>query len=149
MIRRLKSCVIQEEEYGCVIANIATVLGLSYKQVSKWFRVNFNKTGISTLDAANFLAGYGFDMNWCETRRYNDYIKQKERMLKPLADIHIVSVIQRIDSKTGHSLIMDGRGKIFCPYDGKEFTEDFLCVNGVLDIWYPKHFKLGRLAGLK
>lgn len=141
----IKSCVIQEDKCGCIPACIATILQKTYQEVVGHFKQDFSKGGI-WLDSitAYYLAGYGFDIYWLVNKYANDYNLDRKRMLRPFADIHIVSIKNYIDLKSGHAIIMTKNGLLFDPKDGKQTKENFIEVNSVLGLFYPKSWKFKK-----
>jgi len=135
-------CVKQETEHGCVIANLATILGLSYAEVDKCFSMDFDKElGISSKQAADFLAGFGFTAIWKAAEYYNSYRFVNEELLKPFAEIHLVSIQQYSDKPDYvHSLLMTKEGLLLEPATGEMFNKEFLCVNSTFGFWYPSNW---------
>jgi hypothetical protein len=54
-------------------------------------------------------------------------------MLRPFADVHIVRVLQHVDSPIGHALVMDRKGRLYDPEDpGPVDAEKFYTVTHVV-----------------
>lgn len=119
-MKKLK-IVETEEDCGCTVACIATVLGKTYQEVSKEFINDFNSDGLTFEDTMNFLGDNGFQVIHKEIRNYGTVKFGREELLKPFAPIHILRVMPKYDAKFGHVVIMDSEGKVFCP---SGFTEE-------------------------
>lgn len=146
---KIESCVIQEHKKGCGVACVATILGVKYLSISNYFDIDLNESGISATQITEFLAGFGFDIISNSAIYYgNGYKKISECILKPFADIHIVAGYQTIDAtniknetSSGHWMIMDEDGTIFCPSNGKELVGSWLVFDMNIGIFYPRYWK--------
>lgn len=107
--------VKQEEKCGCTIACIATVLNLTYKQVRKDFVNDFENEGMKLKNVASYLADHGKQIIHKSELYYSHKDFGRAEMLKPFAPVHIVSIKQSFDHKNGHVVVMDKKGKLFCP----------------------------------
>jgi hypothetical protein len=136
----IDKCVIQEAEFGCIPACVSTILQISYEQTIKCFSTDFDKQGIDIKFAADYLAGLGFSCISKFADYYNNYEFVSREILKPFADIHIVSIIETIESITGHGIIMLHNGKLLSPHDGKEFNNEILLARSVYGFYYPANW---------
>lgn len=135
----LKECVIQNNKNGCGIACIATVLQVPYNNVAKDWERNLDNEGVTTEEVFHYLSDHGLDMILLQQMSWSNVKKNNERVLRPFADIHIISFKQFTDKKSQHAVIMDKDGKLFCPIDGKEcsLAEFYMAVDNT-GIYYPK-----------
>src|ERR1051326_6614898 len=104
---RLKQ-VIQEDDSGCAVACLAMVAGATYQAVASNFFVDLDKRGLTVGAMKEWLTQHG--IAWIEKTRGEHlgvYLyEHNARMLKPFADVHIVTVQQKADLKHNHSFIM-------------------------------------------
>lgn len=139
----IKEIVKQEEKHGCVAACIATILQTDYRSIIRCFKTDFEKQGLDLKHAANFLAGYGFDIVRKDAFFFgNGYATITSRMLKSFADIHIVSAMHYAETygkniTTGHALILTNKGKLFDPVTGTQKCGGYLYVDQVIGLYYP------------
>jgi hypothetical protein len=110
-----------EDECGCTIACIATVLGRSYQDVRKDFETDFTKEGLEPDVVKDYLIEQGCSIFYKEASSFihNDF--KREESLIPFAPIHILVVDIAFDADSTHMVVMDEKGKIYCPGG---FTED-------------------------
>ena len=129
--------VAQEQEYGCVIASIAMVLGWKYRDVAAYFENDFSKRGINAELAETFLCERGFSVIEKRAKGFMDVYASNKRMLVPFAAVHLISGTQFIDSKTNHCFVMDAKGKIFNPGSTKpqNALTDYYFINRVFGFW--------------
>jgi hypothetical protein len=140
----IKSCIIQEDSCGCAIACMATILQKSYKEIKKDFYNNFIIEGLNSDRIVPYLAGYGLDITTHRANFYSDYSIAKKRFVKPFADAHILVIKQYADNDTTHAILMNNKGKLLCPTDGKEFIGTFLEAWELIGIWYPKSWNFKK-----
>lgn len=137
LVRSIKiKHVKQEHEKGCVVACIAMVLGWDYQTVAAEFRNDFNKHGISTDFAKDFLCDHGFSVIEKRGTGYIDLREHNKRMMEPFAPIHIVSVQQFVDMpKITHAIVMDAKGRIYEPTDASSTDIIYYSVNHIMGFW--------------
>lgn len=124
MSEQVINVVKQEEEYGCLVACIATILHKTYKEITKDFIHDFNKSGIVIDKVIDYILDKGFTAVKKEKAIYKESSKVDKFMLEPFADYHIVIIQQFYDDvKNTHAIIMDSLGNLHCP-------------NGITDIQY-------------
>lgn len=113
--------VKQRNSCDCGIAAIATVLGATYEEVIKDFSTDFSQEGIDVDLMCQYIAGRGFS----SIRKKVDYWLNtkfgREELFTPFAPIHVVHLIEKIDLKYSHVIIMDQDGSLF---DVDEKTKD-------------------------
>lgn len=107
--------VEQEDDCGCVVACIAMVLGRTYQSVRADWGNDFTTEGVDLEQMMNYLGDHGCSIVYKAMRYYRHKDFAREAMLTPFAPIHIVRVLPNCDSKTGHVVVMDAEGKIYCP----------------------------------
>jgi hypothetical protein len=99
------------------------VLGWDYDAVVVEFENDFNRHGISTEFAKQFICEHGYSVIEKRGTNYMDIRQHNDRMLEPFAPIHIVSVQQFIDKpKETHAFVMDSKGVVYEP-SGKQVKE--------------------------
>lgn len=127
----------QLHERGCSLACMAMITGLSYDFIDKQFENNFDKKGIRSNVAMQFICEQGFDCIEKTSRIYTKIGLQNKRILVPFADIHYVAAQQFADAKTNHAFIMLKNGKIWDPDDPKHTTvfDRFYEILVVLGFW--------------
>ena len=112
MRKRIKY-VRQEETYGCSLACMAMILGISYKDIKAMWDPKYGaKSGIAEFMRTSFLftKGYiGHTEYKCEA--HTQIIRNKEDWVKPFAPIHIVGV----NTSNGPHAIIWCDGKIYDP----------------------------------
>jgi hypothetical protein len=105
--------VVAKHDKGCVIACIAMVLGWGYDEVATEFQNDFNKAGINTDFAKEFICDHGYSVIEKRGTGYIDLREHNKRMMIPFAPIHIVTVRQFVDKpKHHHAFVMDAKGVI-------------------------------------
>lgn len=107
--------VEQKEPYGCTVACLAMVLGATYEDVQSQFINDFTKRAISFKQVLDYLGENGFSVLHKEAKCYNDRHLFRDELFRPFAPVHIVHVRPRADMKSSHVVVMDQKGKIFCP----------------------------------
>jgi hypothetical protein len=108
--------VIKQVRAGCAPACIAMVLGRSYESVLSDFHNDFLDDGQDIEQTMDYLSDFGVSIIRKEVRYYCGDVKfGRDELLKPFAPIHIVRVKEKFDSTTGHLVVMDESGKLFCP----------------------------------
>lgn len=107
--------VPQEHDCGCSAACIAMALGVKYQDVVKHFRQDFDRQGLTDREVGDYIGDHGFSLIRKTAHCFMDIQSSNEKMMQPFADIHIVSARQFINSKMGHSFVMDSKGAIFDP----------------------------------
>jgi hypothetical protein len=128
--------VKQEDRFGCAVACIAMATGRTYEDVSKDFAQDFNKRGLFTRQITQYLADCGFQIIYKKVDFFNDIKFGRDELLKPFAPVHIVNVKQYFDAGSGHSVVMDKKGKIFCPNEvDEEEIKNAYCIDDVIGIY--------------
>jgi hypothetical protein len=122
--------VKQEHKFGCAVACIAMVLNKNYSEIDKNFLNNFDVKGITFDSILHYLGENGFSVVYKTTRNYYEKDFAKKEMLRPFAPVHIIGVKPCFDSKSHHVVVMDNKGKIFCPQgiDEKEIKNSYEIV---------------------
>ncbi len=107
--------VPQKHENGCAVACMAMVTGLSYEYIASRFEVNLEREGMLREHTRGFICDHGFAALEMIAYGTTDVRASNERLRRPFADVHIVSVLPKADSKMNHALVMDARGRIYDP----------------------------------
>ena len=128
--------VKQEEARGCGIACVAMVLGKSYKTVRNDFENDFEKKGLGFDKFIDYLLDHGLQAIKKEVRGWSHRDFARKEMLKPFAPIHIINVQPQYDSKDRHAVVMDAKGKLYCPSGAteKEIRETYI-IHEVAGFW--------------
>ena len=108
--------VRQEDEFGCTIACLAMVLGKTYKEIKKDFVNKFqgNEDGLTIGMLIDYLGDQGCEVVSKMVDCYNQKDFGRDIILMPFAPVHILNIKHRFDT-TLHAVVMDNKGKIFCP----------------------------------
>lgn len=105
--------VKQRNKCDCGIAAAATVLGITYEEVIKDFSTDFSQEGIDIDMMCQYISSRGFS----NIRKKVDYWLNKdfgrEELLIPFAPIHVIHLMEKIDLKFSHVIIMDKEGNLF------------------------------------
>jgi hypothetical protein len=107
--------VRQPEEHGCAIACLAMVLGTTYEKVRNQWLNDFSEEGVELEKTMNFLGEKGYSLVHKEVRNWGNHNFGRKEMLKPFAPIHLVKIIPQFDAPSGHLVVMDRKGKLYCP----------------------------------
>ncbi len=91
------------------------VLGKSYKEIDFDFENDFSENGLLLEKTVEYLGNKGFSAIHKEIKRWNNINFGRPEMLKPFAPVHLLRTVDKFDSKSGHLVVMDKKGKIFCP----------------------------------
>jgi hypothetical protein len=131
--------VKQEHEFGCMVACIAMVLNRPYDKIWPEFRNDFNKRGIDTSVAGNFICAQGWSMIEQRGQGFSTTQLHNQLLMRPFAPVHIVAVQQFVDdSKHCHAFVMNYRGKIYEPKSPEIKTVEFYEVRHIMGFW-PDH----------
>lgn len=138
--------VPQEEQFGCAVACIATVLGKTYDEISQTFENDFSVSGINLAQAIEYLGDAGYSIVHKYVTHYNNREFARKYMLTPFAPIHIVRIMPRFDSANGHLVIMDYEGTLHCPagIEEKDIHTSYL-ISDVVGIFSDDHNNLKHL----
>ncbi len=113
--------VKQEHKSGCACACIAMVTGRTYAEIDKDFHNDFDEGGIDLVKTMDYLSDWGFRIIKKEIEYYLGDVKfGRDELLKPFAPVHLLRVKSKFDSTSGHLVVMDADGKLFCPSESKE-----------------------------
>src|SRR4051812_8351999 len=107
--------VKSESECGCAVACMATVLERTYTKVVKDFEVDFDEEGLTTDTVKDYLIEQGKSIFYKEASSFKHDDFMRNELLTPFAPIHILIVQIKFDSEDNHMVIMDDKGKIYCP----------------------------------
>ena len=125
----------QEDPNGCVVASMAMVLGITYKQARKLGEPAFGRDRLTTYSMEEILSNFG----WATMRRWRcNPVTNKFREawpLAPFAPIHICSIQM---SNGHHSVVMDKDGRIYDPADESRkdlLNPAFKRVNEMCGFW--------------
>jgi hypothetical protein len=114
--------VKQEDPAGCFVASMAMILGKTYKEVKKDFHNDFSEEGVNTNHIIDYLGDHGFSVIFKKMTCYNEKNFGRKEMLKPFAPVHLLVVQSKFDSGCHHAVVMDAKGKLYCP-SGKTHKE--------------------------
>lgn len=109
--------VAQVENMDCMIACIAMVTGHSLKQIGYYFKNDFKKKGTSSDFAIRYIENSGISVIEKRSRGFLDLSSSNKLLLKPFADIHIITGADYIDIKNNHAVVMSKKGIMFDPSD--------------------------------
>lgn len=131
--------VRQEEKCGCTIACIAMVTGKTYADIRKDWETDFDAEGIMLEHTLNYLGDAGFSLLHKHSRNYNHKDDHRKELLRPFAPMHIVRILPAFDSVNGHVVVMDAKGKIYCPggLSDKEIRSAY-AVTDSIGLWKTK-----------
>lgn len=125
--------VQQKHELGCAVASIAMVLDREYDEIDLLFERSFDKQGLKSEQVRSIVCEHGFSVIEKRADGFMNVQRSNERMLKPFADIHIVTAQPYADSKLNHCFVMDAKGKIYDPSRGvNPDPTGYYCVFNVL-----------------
>jgi hypothetical protein len=131
--------VKSKDASGCAIACLATILGTTYEKVKKDFYNDFDEDGITTELITEYLGDKGYNLILKTIPYHTDIDFGRKEMLTPFAPIHIVGLVRKIDAKIGHVVVMDSRGKTYCPSGTTdEETKGSYAITEVIGIFKPR-----------
>lgn len=126
----------QKHDKGCVIACIAMVLDWEYDKVVSEFHNDFDKRGVTTDFAREFINDHGYSVIEKRGHGYANIRLHNKRMMIPFAPIHIVSVQQFVDKpKHAHAFVMNHKGRIYEPADKKLTDVPYYYVRHIMGFW--------------
>lgn len=111
--------VAQKHRSGCAVACMSMVTGIPYDKVAQHFHTDFDKDGLSPDHTREFICDQGYSAVEAISRGYQNLNASNKRMARLFADVHIVSVQPKVDSRLNHAIVMDKRGRIYDPEDPK------------------------------
>jgi hypothetical protein len=128
--------VKQENAYGCGPACFAMILGKSYAEIISDFHNDFESEGMNVEQAIDYLGDKGFSIVHKTIKTYLEKDFARAEMLKPFAPVHLVRIMQKFDSNSGHFVVMTNKGKILCPQETleKEIRDCYL-ITDVLGLY--------------
>jgi hypothetical protein len=129
--------VAQQDEFGCVVACLAMVRGLSYETVKQEFNgYDFTRTGLRAGVWDQYLAECGFAV-----RRKNRHYSPGRRKWRdwpcdPFAPLHLCVVLFREGALCSHLVVMLHDGTIVDPLDSsKTRLSDYPAVFSVAGVY--------------
>ncbi len=132
--------VMQEDTNGCGLACIATIVNQPYQSLKRHFHNNFEDTGISLEGVMDYLGDAGFSLVYKAIRNYAKIDFALDELLKPFAPIHVVRIQDKFDTEMGHFIIMDSKGKLYCPQGSSEaYLKKAYAITDVVGV-YPLDF---------
>lgn len=129
----------QLDEKGCVPACIAMITNQSYKEVTKKFFMDFNKEGLTHEKALEYLLNYNLSpvaimLDRITLESKNEHCKS---LIKPFADIHIITSQPWADDDINHCSIMLQDGTILDPGSKKiKVLSDYYEILRIIGFWY-------------
>jgi hypothetical protein len=111
--------VPQKDPAGCAVACMSMVTRIPYDKVKQHFLANFDKDGLHPDHTREFVCNEGFSAIETLSRGYNNLASNNKHMARPFADVHIVTVQQKVDSRLNHAIVMDRKGRIYDPENPK------------------------------
>lgn len=114
--------VKQKHKYACGIACASMITGKDYDEIIERFGNNFHKQGIDDDILLNYLGDMGYATVEKEITRWNEKDFARAEMLRPFASIHLVRIKLNPDSGLLHWVVMDEKGKFFCPMEWSQET---------------------------
>ena len=128
--------VAQKDPAGCAVACMSMVTGIPYDKVKQHFNANFEKDGLSPDHTREFVCDQGFSSVEATARGYNNLAGSNKRMSRPFADVHIVTVQPKVDSRLNHAIVMDKKGRIYDPENPKiKDLSDYYYIVRVTGFW--------------
>jgi len=127
----------QKDKYGCAIACLAMVTGVSYDEILSMFPKGLPDRGISTeFQGRSILFEHGFlSMTFYKTISHTQ--EENKEFGKPIAPIHIISVITNAD--TSHAVVMDDKGNIYDPFiEGVYKLSNYKKLVSITGVWNKK-----------
>lgn len=124
----------QKDEYGCVIASLAMVVGVEYDDILSMLPNGLPDRGMSAeFQGRSILFEHGFlSMTFYKTIAHTQ--EENKEFGNPIAPIHIVSVITNAD--TSHAVVMDDKGNITDPFiEGVYKIEDYKELVSMTGVW--------------
>lgn len=126
----------QEEAYGCGIACVAMILGKTYAEVRNDFLNDFEKKGMPHSKFIDYLGDHGYSVIKKEIVFWPSTDFTHEELLKPFAPLHLVNVQPQYDAANRHSIVMDAKGKLFCPAgQSEESIRKVYMVHQTAGLW--------------
>ena len=112
------------------------VTGRNYDDLIKDFAGNFHKHGIDDEILTDYLGDQNFSLVQKIASHWNNKDFARKEMLKPFAPAHLVKVKMFADSTLYHWVVMDYKGKLYCPL-GKsdEFTRNSYWIYKVIGLF--------------
>jgi len=128
--------VRQKHKYGCTVAAIAMVTGLSYEEIAAHSTRDFSAHSMCLEDWLEFLNGRGFA--FCVKYRVTHLRAPNTRRstwpLPPFAPIHLINV--QIPGIGGHAVVMLDNGGVLDPNrDGLHTLGDYPDVLSMIGVW--------------
>jgi hypothetical protein len=129
--------VEQEHDYGCAVACIAMISGEAYADVERCFKEDFSKQALKHESVRDYLCDRNFAAIEKTAPGYADVRIANARMAVPFAPVHLVNVLPYVNAKHGHSVVMDGKGRVYDPQhpEVKDFS-DYYCIFRVTGYFY-------------
>jgi hypothetical protein len=125
--------VAQKHEYGCSVACMAMITGLSYDEIERAFARDFSRGGLESNFSRAFICDHDFSAMVVTPHGYSDIRASNRRVSRPFADVHFVSVRPFPDSTLNHAVVMDRRGRVFDPQTrGHRDLSPFYYINYVV-----------------
>jgi hypothetical protein len=128
--------VRQQDDNSCSFACIAMVTGRDYEDVRKDFSPVALENGITIQQIIKHLAHHGFSVIFKTVEYYNQKDFARDEILKPFAPVHIVSITRFVDRNFDHVVVMDKKGKLYCPSGSTdEYVRSAYTINSVIGIY--------------
>lgn len=127
--------VQQEETFGCAVASLAMVLGVTYREARALLpAANIDSGGIGVWWTLRVAAERG----WAYAERWEHYAPEgRKREVwppAPFAPVHICGVVTR--ANTPHAVVMLADGAVLDPWREGAFTlADYAEVHEVAGLW--------------
>jgi hypothetical protein len=135
--------VRQEEIYGCSLACMAMILGISYKEIKAMWDPKYGATsGIAEFMRTSFLFTKGFISHTefkCEA--HTQRMRESEEWVKPFAPVHIAGV----NTLNGPHAVVWFDEKVYDPNVPGEHKIQSYDVYEITGYWY--HDKLKEVSG--
>lgn len=129
----------QEDKYGCALACMAMILGISYKEIKNmWPEKYGTHEGVADFMQASFLFTKGY-LNHTEykTEAHTQRKRKPSEWIKPFAPMHIVSAIT---SNGPHALLWMSDRRVYDPnMRGIQKISDYN-VQGITGYWELANF---------
>ena len=131
--------VKQREGNDCGICVLSTILNKPYEKVKNDFYKDIIEDGISLDDAINYLGDHSCSLVYKTLTNYQNKDTAKDEMLRPFADIHVLSVRPYVDADMYHMVLMNKEGEILDPGgETDEFIRNLYQIVGVVGVYKHK-----------
>ena len=113
------------------------ITGEDYSAVEKAFKENFDREGLKSDAAREYICDRNFSAVEKKPFGYSDVQTCNKRMAAPFAPAHMVDVLPYINAKHAHSVVMDAKGRVYDPqYPAVKDFSEYYCIIRVTGYFY-------------